>query len=363
MAEKVSVYEGCLLGMAVGDAMGYTVDAKTWEDICADYGPNGLLGYDVANGCVEVSSYTQLGAYVANGLLLAVSRGKADLYPKYIQLSMKEWARRQNLPRDPEKYYCWISHVSALRRRHCRDSRMLDALRNPTLGTLDAPINQNPTPGSMTAAAMVGLIYDSKRLSMSQVGRFGAEAVAATHGGGEAFLSGAVLAYVIADILNNPQRSFKEHFLWAIDTMETQFYNKYPKAGKVADLLKQTVEFAQKESDHGMESLVCNSADQCLAGAMYACLVSQGDFDTGIITAVNHSGRSAAVGAMTGAILGAKLGKEALPDFYLEGLEVADVLSHLAQDIAQGSPTIGLFDDDWDHKYTQGLPMPQFVTE
>ena len=363
MAQNVSVYEGCLLGMAIGDAMGYTVDAKTWDEIREDYGPNGLLGYDVANGCVEVSSYTQLGAYVANGLLLAVSRGKADLYPKYIQMAMKEWARRQNLPRDPEKYYCWISHVSCLRRRHCRDSRMLDALRNPNLGTVEKPINKNPTPGSMTAAAMVGLIYDNKRLGMSQVGRFGAEAVAATHGGTEAFLSGAVLAYVIADICNAPQRTLKEHFLWAIDTMENQFYNKYPKAGEIADFLKQTIDFAAKGKEHGMETLECNSADQCLAGAMYACLVSEEDFDTAIITAVNHSGRSAAVGAMTGAILGAKLGKEELPAFYLEGLEVAEVLSHLARDIAQGSPTTGLFDDDWDHKYTQGLPMAQFVTE
>ena len=41
MVSKKSAYRGCLLGLAVGDAMGYTVDSKTWAEIREDYGPNG----------------------------------------------------------------------------------------------------------------------------------------------------------------------------------------------------------------------------------------------------------------------------------------------------------------------------------
>ena len=93
-----------------------------------------------------------------------------------------------------------------------------------------------------------------------------------------------------------------------------------------------------------------------LAGAMLACLACGEDFDTAMILAVNHSGRSAAVGALTGAFLGARLGAEALPDFYLESLEAAPILEQLAEDLAVGSMTSGLFNDDWDHRYTQGLP-------
>ena len=36
MAKETSKYVGCLLGMAVGDAMGYTVDKKSWEEICLE---------------------------------------------------------------------------------------------------------------------------------------------------------------------------------------------------------------------------------------------------------------------------------------------------------------------------------------
>ena len=76
-----------------------------------------------------------------------------------------------------------------------------------------------------------------------------------------------------------------------------------------------------------------------------------------MILAVNHSGSSAAVGALVGAILGAKLGAEALPEFYLESLEPTEYLLELADDLDQGCPMVAgsnLFDDDWDRKYLHG---------
>ena len=65
MAKQTS-YRGCLLGLAVGDAMGYTVDDRSLEQIRTDYGPEGLLGYDLVNGYADVSSYTQLAARICN---------------------------------------------------------------------------------------------------------------------------------------------------------------------------------------------------------------------------------------------------------------------------------------------------------
>lgn len=362
MERRVSSCRGSLLGLAVGDAMGYTVDAKTWEEICRDYGPNGLLGYDLVNGCAEVSSYTQIAAYVANGLLIGTTRGKQEHYPKYMNLAVKEWARRQNLPRDPVKNSCWVSNIPQLRRRHCRDSRMLDALRAEVLGTPEAPINKTETPGSLTAAAMVGLAYDPKYMEASAVGMLGARAVAMTHGDPETFLSGAVLAFLLAGLLQEPEGSLKVHFTHAIEAMEHQFASQYGQAAVLSDRLGNLLNSIDPDADHRqvMEKLRCYTAAECLAGAIYACCVCNDDFDTAMIIAVNHSGRSAAVGALTGAILGARLGAEALPEFYLESLEVVGVLECLAQDLAQGSPTSGLFDDDWDLKYIQGVPVGNF---
>ena len=359
MDHRLSACRGCLLGIAAGDAMGYTVDPKHWTDICRDYGENGLLGYDLANGQAEVSAYTQYAAYIANGLLLGTTLGKHKQYPRFMHLAAKEWIKRQNTPRLPEKDKCWISAVPQLRRRRCRDSWMLDALRFNAPGTLENPINKADYPGSLTAAAMVGLAYDSRYLQPPEVGILGAKAVAMTHGDPETVLCGAVLALLIAALVQEPDSDLKTNFIFAVDAMEQLFADRFPQAAALSEKLKKAVENTDPEADHQqiLEHMHCFSAAECLAGAVYTGCVCGDNFDAAMIIAVNHSGRSAAVGTLTGAILGAQYGAEILPDFYLENLEVARVLQVLARDLAQGSPSSGLFDDDWDMKYIQGPPV------
>ena len=162
MDERISICRGCLLGIAVGDAMGHIVDEKSWSEIQEDYGPNGLLGYDLVNGCAAGSSYTQTATFVTNGLLLAVTRGKPELYLRYVGLSLREWARAQHFPRDPEKSYCWVSKIPEMRVRRCKDDRMLDALRFPYCGTMEKPANRSATPGALPAAVAVGLACGGK---------------------------------------------------------------------------------------------------------------------------------------------------------------------------------------------------------
>ena len=85
-------------------------------------------------------------------------------------------------------------------------------------------------------------------------------------------------------------------------------------------------------------------------------MIHPANFDEGMIAAVNHSGYSAATGALTGAFLGARLGNDALPEFYLESLEAAPFLEELAGDIVMGRQSMLIFDDHWDEKYVQGMP-------
>lgn len=360
MQKKTAVYRGCFLGMAVGDAMGYTVDDLALEDICAEYGPSGLLGYDLRNNSAEVTSYTQVAAFVANGLLLHVTRGKPGTQLPFITLAMREWVKRQHFPRDPARSMCWVAQVPELRRKLCRDLWMMDALRFEKLGTPEAPINNAATPGAIMAGAVVGLAFDPVRMEPQQIGTLTVQAVALTHGDPEAFLSAAVLAYIMAGLVQAPEESLKGQFQNAIEAVKAQFAEKFPQVKELAKLLHSAIVRAERagtDPHEDMETLYCGTAGQCLAGAIYACLTSHEDFDTAMITAVNHSGRSAAVAAITGAILGAVLTEDALPDFYLESLEAAPALRQLADDLAQGSPTRGLFDDSWDHKYNQGLPL------
>ena len=352
-------YRGCLLGLAVGDAMGYTVDSKTWKQIQENYGPNGLLGYDLKQSeYAQVTSYTQIAAFQCNGLLLGLTRAKHE-YIRWSKVALKEWHRSQQFYRDPEDSYCFLCKLPEFHRRHCRDARMLDNLRLEAYGTMTEPKNNNAAPGGITSAVAAGMFYQPGRISPERVGSLACELVALTHGNPETFLSGAVLAYAIAGILHDPSHGLTEHFKQAVDVTQGQFGHQFPEMIDLGKTLRNAISLSQDRRispREGMERLECMDTAQCLAGAMYACLVCPEDFDGAIITAVNHSGMSAAVGAITGAIMGARLGEDALPDFYLESLESADVLRVLAGDMASGTAALGLFDDTWDHKYEQGLP-------
>ena len=153
MGQKQSQNRGVFLGMAVGDAMGHTVDRRSLEEICNDYGPNGLLGYDLVNGYADITSYTQLAAFTANGLILGLTRGQTQsrmmAQMRYITMAIREWSRTQSFSL-PEKNYCWLTRIPEMKRKFCMDNRMLDALSKEELGCLDEPRYKSDHPGALT---------------------------------------------------------------------------------------------------------------------------------------------------------------------------------------------------------------------
>ena len=364
MALQQSSYRGCLLGMAVGDAMGYTVDNRSWQEIREDYGPNGLLGYDLVNGYADVTSYTQLAAFTCNGLLLGLTRGqmlgKMAPFVRYIEVASREWAESQRSWGRSARSYCWLPRREEICRRHCMDTRMLDTLRREKLGTLETPVNSYDGPAALTAAIGVGLFFHKDRMDQTEIDRLGAEAVALTHGNPTAFLSGAVLTHIMSRLLRTPTLPLKRLVLEAVEAMKEQFGHQYSQAYDIATLIRHAITYSETHGVRAveiMEKLRCDDAAQVLAGAVYTCLVSGQDFDRAMIVSVNHSGRSAAVGAIVGAILGVRMGEEALPEFYIECLEPAEVLRELADDLHTGCPMeqgSKLFDLDWDYKYLNG---------
>lgn len=358
MGHSESAIKGCLLGLAVGDAMGAPVDKMRWDQICEAYGPDGLLGYDTANDNADITSYTQLAAFGCNGLLLATSREKYDKLPRYLAMSQREWAKSQQFRGTAEKTFCWLAQVPRMRTRRCMDSKLLDALGRESLGTPEKPMLRFETPAALTTAIAAAVLYDAEKMSQASLIRLGAYAVAFTNGDPLAWCSGAVLACALGNLLQDPEKLPEECFAEAAEAVK----KVYPGAAAetVQSLLQLAITYAKDETLSPLAALSmlgCTTTEQCLAGAVYACAYSTNDFDNALIAAVNHSGCSCAVAAVTGAVMGGRLGAEPLPEFYLESLSQASVLSELARDIAQGAAAYGAFDTDWDQKYNQGLPV------
>lgn len=373
MISKRASFRGCLTGLAIGDAMGYTVDTKTWAQIREDYGPYGLMGFDLCNGYADVTSHTQLAAFSCNGLLIGQTRGltRGTMAPlvRYVELAQQEWAIGQRRYDQPARNLCWVFRISELRRRHCTDTRMVETLnraleRSRTSrdyrGSMEAPRNSYDDPASISSAVAVGLFAQASRIEQEELDRLGAESVALTYGSPLAFLPGAVIAHLVSSCLKDQDSPLKELIEEALTALRDQFSREYRQVKEIVSLVHQAISLAESRNlkpVEAMEKLKCGNGAQVLAGAVYAALLCEEDFDRAMIVAVNHSGKSAAVGALTGAILGARMGFQELPEFYVESLELAPVLRELADDMLQGCPMVKgnkLFDGDWDRRYLHG---------
>jgi ADP-ribosylglycohydrolase len=75
------------------------------------------------------------------------------------------------------------------------------------------------------------------------------------------------------------------------------------------------------------------TGEEALAISLYCALVSGNDFAKGTRLAVNHSGDSDSTGSITGNILGALLGERAIPDEWLDQLELVDVVRQVGDDL------------------------------
>lgn len=125
MNRKQDQFRGCLLGMAAGDALGYCVEDQTLQQIQENFGPEGILGYDLINGYAQISANTQLAMFTANGLLFGATRGSLRgvmaPYARYMEAACRDWAKTQRYGgrKTDERICTWLYRVTQLHaRRH-----------------------------------------------------------------------------------------------------------------------------------------------------------------------------------------------------------------------------------------------------
>jgi ADP-ribosylglycohydrolase len=82
-------------------------------------------------------------------------------------------------------------------------------------------------------------------------------------------------------------------------------------------------------------------AEEALAIALYCALTADGSFERGVLAAANHSGDSDSTAAIAGNLLGALLGRGAIPERWLEPLEVREVVERLAGELLAAFPGEG----------------------
>ncbi|MEZ0070018.1 ADP-ribosylglycohydrolase [Streptacidiphilus sp. MAP12-20] len=95
--ERRDRVRGCLVGGAIGDALGWPVEFQHLERILHDHGPQGVTSLRRPHGrLAEVTDDTQMTLFTAEGLLLAGEGTRAEVL-RSVHAAYQRWLRTQYL--------------------------------------------------------------------------------------------------------------------------------------------------------------------------------------------------------------------------------------------------------------------------
>ena len=340
-------YRGCLIGGAAGDALGYPVEFMKASSICSRYGNAGITQYDPDCGDALISDDTQMSLFTATGILLGATRGgiRGIAGPPwgYIHYSLRDWYRTQTerYPLSENLRYSWLDDIPELFSRRAPGNTCMSVLAAGKGGSVENPINNSKGCGGVMRVAPIGLHLSEKRNCWTaSIMEIGAEVAALTHGHPLGYIPAAALSYLISLLAHNDisLEEAVQKMIYAISCEygDEDFY------GDFRDLIDKSWILAEDKNisdQDGIRELGEGwVAEEALAIAVFCALRHSNDFEKAIITAVNHDGDSDSTGSITGNILGAYLGISKIPERFLKNLELKDIISEIADDLAHDCP-------------------------
>jgi ADP-ribosylglycohydrolase len=186
---------------------------------------------------------------------------------------------------------------------------------------LGHPLNDSKGCGGVMRVAPVGLAGRS-------VFKIGAESAAITHGHPTGYLVAGAFALIVYEIQNG--QTLEESVHRAVQELK-----QHDQHQETLDAIEQARSLAAstKPSPQAVEQLGAGwIAEEALGISLYCALTAK-DFLSGVLLAVNHGGDSDSTGAITGNLLGALCGAEAIPEKLLQNLEGRLVIQKLAEDL------------------------------
>lgn len=360
---------GCMLGGAVGDALGYPVEFLPWHSIQARYGPKGIQNHDpdMETGLARISDDTQMTLFTANGILFRQTRGhlRGIAAPPscYVYDTYRDWLLTQTGQHRGRDNYSWLLDIPELYSRRTPGGTCLSALSSGKCGSIEKPINDSKGCGGIMRVAPVGLLFGSHTyMGREKINRVGAEVAAITHGHSLGYIPAAVLTHIVnVAVYGGCPRG--ETLLDAVEDamdMAAELFGQdrhWPELRALVDRAEALVENNAADADNIHALGGGWVAEETLAISIYCALRYSNDFSKGIIAAVNHNGDSDSTGAVTGNILGAWLGCGAIEDRWTHTLELRDIILEVADDLCYCCPVDEYhYDRDprWVRKYVEG---------
>ncbi|MDH6112410.1 ADP-ribosylglycohydrolase [Kitasatospora sp. MAP12-15] len=325
---------GCLLGGAIGDALGAGIEFDSIEKIRAAHGPQGVTGYVPAYGLRgAVTDDTQMVLFTVDGLIRAHVRRDTGAWhpPSDVHRAYLRWAATQHDwgPDERRPDLGWLGREEWLYAQRAPGSACLSGLSGPDaerLGTLDAPKNPHSKGcGTVMRAAPFGLLLGWEPGLVFQLAL---ECSVLTHGHPTGYLSAGSLAVIVHTVLRGG--TLEEGVQLALAQLAERTGHEETTAALrgALDAVRSGPPSVERVAALG-EGWV---AEEALAIGVYCALVAE-DVRSGLLLAVNHSGDSDSTGTVCGSLLGALHGETALPAEWVAELEGRGTLLQLADDL------------------------------
>lgn len=349
--EQKDRVRGSLVGGAIGDALGYPVKfIFTYEEIQRRYGENGITRLATTQGWTGtdtgkavISDDTQMTLFTALGLLNAKRSGMAPV-PSICHAYI-EWLYTQKGFKSKRFKNCWISDLPELNVRRAPGNTCITALERIIQGR--EPMNDSKGCGGVMRIAPIPLygLSQDRIANVEALNELAADATELTHEHPLGYIPSYVMSHIIYRLGTDekPTReTFHKYVLEAMQMADKKYASQNQSMKILHALMEKAFVLASEGTpEHEAISQIGEGwvAEETLAIAVYCAAKHFDDFEKAIIAAVNHGGDSDSTGAVTGNILGAAVGYDAIPTHFKNNLELHDVILHVADDLWRGYTT------------------------
>ena len=330
----IARYRGCLLAGACGDALGLPVEFISLAEIKTQHGERGLLDFASAYGRLgTISDDTQMTLFTAEGLLRAQvqykQRGMWGIESTVLHAYLR-WLLTQGCqPQCKVGQDGWLFKIPELHARRAPGTTCITSLVAKTgLSDLYAENNSKGC-GAAMRVAPVGLMFDSLQHTYDVAGNL----ARLTHGHPVSTAASSVMAALVHQLVAG--NDLPAALAVAKELLDTQTDGGL----EVLNALTHAEALAGSQVDPADAIVQLGEgwvAEEALAIAVYCCLRAR-TLEEALILAVNHDGDSDSTGSVTGNLMGAWRGVDAIPKRWLERLELRDVITAIADDLHHGA--------------------------
>ena len=314
------IIRGCMLGGAVGDALGAPIEFLDLQDIEKVYGGAVSDYVEFSDGTGAITDDTQMALFTAEGVLRATVRNNCKgicCAEGVVHYAYLRWLKTQGIVvgcDEKDLNSGWLINEKQLFSCRAPGITCLNALES-NASTNEASNNSKGC-GTVMRMAPVGL-----HLIPELAYEFGCKFSAITHGHPTGITAGGAFAMLISYL------RYGKSLDSALDMVEKHLESESDAAETLAAIRKARTAQSIVELGEGWV------AEEALAIGIYCALRFPWDFKAGVLEAINITGDSDSTGCIAGHILGALNGENAIPEKWRKNLREYNIVSQIADDL------------------------------